>query len=1101
MAYDRLNLKAFEDTWKAEHVEHIEDYLEKTLVPENESVLEEEVDILIDSEQYWNLGLIRTPKLNPDREGQLSAALGTVSSHTDFISGPIVELDFSKNYRIELNKSTIRQFYIINSKGESLFDVGVKSISYSDGSYVLEGGLSETDLNKFINHNEIINSCPHIISNWKSKDKILINESIIKELNSLWLSKKSDGAQYIPGESVYLYFTIRCTSDRPSDENLLNTWFFDQIATTKLYEITSTNIYELSSLAILNQNVNKHYKSKLLSNILSEISDFETKLGLTNESIKTHKTSTVYSEEMTEGFYPEAYHGYWISTNFAITSFDPLTYKSIVGSSGYKITKPLPVNMDVEGIAHTITGTCRHFAFLDENGAQLYRGESKSNFTLSESYFESIGVDPLKVKWFCVSLPEKRQAEFKYTVSITKKIHFFEMPGLTLTSEQGGGSGGNNTGASNLITLSNVDRIVAIGDSYTESSYTIKDKAWLSKVSQLSEYNYDNFALSGDTYRGQLNKIRTGKYSYAKESKMTWEQLHPTHAIMISKTNDTKYMNTQQFVHDMVATIETTKGLGAIPIICTEYHVTNHDHIQTAFDYYAKKYGGYYCDLTKYSYNLRGSDYDPFWGGSHPGTRSNHLFADPIGNYINKYLPRPYSSIKIFRARDTSKISDLDNYLFNTIEERAEKFKEISICHSALNDPSLYDNCTDQEYSKIESEYFKIMRNLPVTFNKVCLIDAILPTTVHDISEVQLITNDLEGVNCYVKDVLAEPYPSPAFCRRFDIEGVLTDSQVAIGNTYRSNKSTDGNYKVIEIIYDQVESASGFVDGTILICSGNKSTASYNNSVLTLTSGTGNSTLNCTYEAVGLSSDYPEGKQDVGHFVMLEEYGVVSNSILKRAMDYDKIQFLLVSDSEFDLKDVQIKFKGNITKTRTIPSPTNAETLYWDQYESLNAHPKFDDADIEYWLNSSLTPCSLTPFVPTDNCLPKGISKSIVLTPEYGKLLQSFGTINNTTTRDINRKVRVWARYFPDIFDSTTMTYPDQSQITNDSFDYAKLNVHLYDTSSNIGKDYSVGMQKLVGLHWTELELDLVIPPTNKTWYIGLEAVDKPIQLAYCDVI
>jgi hypothetical protein len=63
------------------------------------------------------------------------------------------------------------------------------------------------------------------------------------------------------------------------------------------------------------------------------------------------------------------------------------------------------------------------------------------------------------------------------------------------------------------------------------------------------------------------------------------------------------------------------------------------------------------------------------------------------------------------------------------------------------------------------------------------------------------------------------------------------------------------------------------------------------------------------------------------------------------------------------------------------------------------------------------------------------------------------------------------------------------------------LGVHLYDTTSNIKNNVSVEMQKLIGLHWTEVDVDLTLPPVNKTWYIGLEALDKPIQLAYCDVI
>lgn len=566
----------------------------------------------------------------------------------------------------------------------------------------------------------------------------------------------------------------------------------------------------------------------------------------------------------------------------------------------------------------------------------------------------------------------------------------------------------------------------------------------MSKVSLLSDYNYDNFAISGDTYRGQLNKIRTGTYAYNSTSGVTWEQLHPTHALLISKTNDTKYMDCQQFIYDMIATLETTKGLGAIPIIATEYHVSSQNYTQTAFDYYAKKYGGYYVDLTEKVYTLRGADYADFWGGSHPGTRPNHIFSDIITDYINKNLPRPYSAIKIFRARDTSLISNLDNYLFGTVEERAEKFKEISICHSALREPKYYDKCTEKPNSKIESEYCKLIANLPVSFNKICLIDVILPTTVHDISEIQLITNELDGVNCYVKDVLAEPYPSPAFCRRFDIPQELTEEQVKVGNKYTSNKSLYSGdpvtYTVVEILRNQqVESTSGFVNGTILICSGNRTTSAYTDSVLTLTSGTGDATLNCSYEAVGLSSDYPAGKQDIGHYVLLDNFGFVDRQTLKRAMDYDKITFLLVSDEEFNLTNVQVEFKGNITKTRSTPTYNNTlSTNYSSDQISLIAHKKFDDTDISYWKKATNVnqACGVTPTTPADSCLPAGTTKMITLTQDIGTIVQPLTNyIAARPTQNAVHKVRVWARYFPDIFNPETMQYPEEASITEDSFD------------------------------------------------------------------
>ena len=401
------------------------------------------------------------------------------------------------------------------------------------------------------------------------------------------------------------------------------------------------------------------------------------------------------------------------------------------------------------------------------------------------------------------------------------------------------------------------------------------------------------------------------------------------------------------------------------------------------------------------------------------------------------------------------------------------------------------------------------MSNLSVTFDKICLIDAILPATVHDISEIQLITNELEGVQCYVKDVLAEPYPEPLMCRRFDIPQELTEDQVKIGNKYTSNKSLNGTdlvtYTVIEILRNQqVESTTGFVNGTILICSGNKTTGAYNDSVLTLVSGTGDATLNCSYQAVGLSSDYPTGKPDIGHYIQLDNYGFVDGEILKRAMDCDKITFLLISDSTFDLKNVEIKFKGDITKTRNAPKYSNTLPIsYFNEQTNLLTYATFDSTNISHWLKNNLSACGLIPHKPVDNILPNGISEIITLNSTDGSIIQGFTPIISTTeAHNSNYKVKVWARYFPDIFDETTQEYPKDASITENSFDWAKLNIQLYDTQKSVQNNATVKMTKLVGLHWTEIEVDIVIPPVaGKTWYLGLSVEDKPIQLAKCMIV
>jgi hypothetical protein len=1113
MAYERLNLKTGDELNEAVF-KKIDDNFEKSVIQENNRNLTTSTDLLKDSFDYWTSYWSNTLYGNKqnfliDKDSVLLNVVHRNESNSGaYIGSPMIKIDTSLDNVLSFSKSSfyMRHLFIYNMNGDVLFHVGGQITS---GTNYFKSGLSKDYISNFIAEEENTSAYP-LLCQSLTQSELLLNSDIMKELNVLFLSGELGTVinghtmgTYIENEPVWIYFNLSVTT-RPDLEDDYDNWIKNSIAHVKCIETTTDEIFDISKLAISSRVANKYYESPRLNDVMSEIGEFKTALAIENAVLNTAKKKVIYSDSTIADFFPSAYYNCYLDKNTKITDFETPIYTGVKSYENYKITRPIPLTV-TEDSMYEVSGYLRHFKFFDENGASLLIKEKVTDLVITVDYLQQLGLDPEHVKWLVVSNEnDKFNASWKVTNIITSTSYTFEMPSLVLTENQLGGVDLSGIGDGyKTVDLTNIDRIVAIGDSYSESHYTIKDKSWLSKLSLLTDYNYDNFAISGDTYRGQLNKIRTGKYAYATKSGMTWEKLHPTHAILISKTNDTKYMSCQQFIYDMTATIETIKGLGAVPIVASEYHVSNHDFIQSAFDYYAKKYGGYYVDLAEKTYTLRGNDYAPFWGGSHPATRTNHLLCDVFIDYVNKNLPRPYSAIKIFRPRDNSLTHDLDNYIFGNIEERAEKFKEISICHSALDNSSLYDNCTGKAQSKIESEYFKIMSGLSVPFDKICLIDVILPTTVHDISQVKLITNNMNGVDCYVKDVLAEPYPSPAFCRRFDIATVLDEAQVAVGNKYTSNKSTGTTYTVKEILYDQVESTNGFVDGTILICSGNKSVNAYDNSTLTLTSGTGDATLSCTYEAVGLSSDYPEGKQDIGHYVLLDEYGVVEGDTLRRAVDCDKITFLLVSDSTFNLNNVEIKFKGDITKTRNTPSYNNtlAPNCYNEQ-ESLIAHKTFDSENISYWLKNNLTDaCGLISEVPADNVLPKNISQIVTLTKDDGIIVQSFNKTAAGATHNMNHKVKVWARYFPDIFDSTTMTYPDDSTITDDSFDWAKLNIQLYPAQKYVKNNDSVKMTKLVGLHWTEVEIDITMPSIAATWYLGLSVEDKPIQLAYCDVI
>ena len=136
----------------------------------------------------------------------------------------------------------------------------------------------------------------------------------------------------------------------------------------------------------------------------------------------------------------------------------------------------MPLDFSKLNVSYKCTGFLRHFALISEYGSQLYWGQNVRNLEITPEYLKSIGVDPLEVRYLCVSNHGDNLAAFKFTATTTHRVVTYELPNLRLTADQSSGSG-SGTGASNVINLSNVDRIVAIGDSYTESHYTIKDKA------------------------------------------------------------------------------------------------------------------------------------------------------------------------------------------------------------------------------------------------------------------------------------------------------------------------------------------------------------------------------------------------------------------------------------------------------------------------------------------------------------------------------------------------------------------------------------------------------------------------------------------------
>ena len=612
-----------------------------------------------------------------------------------------------------------------------------------------------------------------------------------------------------------------------------------------------------------------------------------------------------------------------------------------------------------------------------------------------------------------------------------------------------------------VLNVGNADKIGFIGDSYTESHFSVEGKAYICKLSLFSDYNYENFAKSGDTYRGNLDRMRKNMPIY--HDQLSWRDIKPKYGFFVSYTNDLKYMDEEQYLNDLRATIETVKGLGAIPIIATEYHTNFGPGLQIGLKQIAQEYGCEFIDIIDQVRETRGTDYVPFWSGTHPGTRSNHLLSDNFEVYLNQ-LPRPRQSLKLFRLRE--EFTNVEALIFNTNEERAKLFKEINVGHSCLVDEKRVDDVTAAEHDPVISEYLKLQNGEAVNFKDVALISAILPSTSLGLEYVAL---DLGEVNAdvYVKDIMKAPYPTPTFYQRFDIESRYG---VEVGDTYISD-----NPHFKDVIFTVKE-----VTDEAILALPYPRIATNIPGKLTKINGKGADTIPYPYTAIGFSNDYPKGKAQVGHYVKLERKDgkyILPKTLISQAMDYDKVHFLVVKEGEFSLNEVNIEWDGVENKVYTSKG-LNRRKARGNELMPYNLVGT--EEELKGWHIEE----GIAPYVPADQCLPQGCSGCIDVMEDQ-KLSQIVNYSMSQETREV--EIEVIARYFPEIFN------PEEDyskcKITKDSYDYAEL---CLDMVYN-GRTYT--QRRRVGLHWKKVTFEAILPALTDQVEVKVYSKDYPVQV------
>jgi hypothetical protein len=312
------------------------------------------------------------------------------------------------------------------------------------------------------------------------------------------------------------------------------------------------------------------------------------------------------------------------------------------------------------------------------------------------------------------------------------------------------------------INVINCDKIILFGDSYSSSHYTVRDKAYISLLSTLSDWNWDNYSYPGHDYTDLIGDIRLdGDYHLYRPN---IQDYNATYGVLISFTNETMAPGLEAYIDRKKALAKTIESMGMKPIVSSEYHKdASYSYlINSTMLEYARQNDYMYMDVVTKSLVMKGSSYAPFWMSSHPATRTNTLMWSPMLPYINS-LPRPRTGLKIFRYRSTFDYSaDIDGLLYDTIPQRAERWREISVGHESLiaAQEKYFDSLNSISPSSYDSynEYIDLAQGNAVSFDSLALVQAILPATARTLDFIKLSVSTSDTLTVYVRNYLDTPY-------------------------------------------------------------------------------------------------------------------------------------------------------------------------------------------------------------------------------------------------------------------------------------------------------------------------------------------------------
>lgn len=605
------------------------------------------------------------------------------------------------------------------------------------------------------------------------------------------------------------------------------------------------------------------------------------------------------------------------------------------------------------------------------------------------------------------------------------------------------------------ITIANSDKIGFFSDSFL-NGYCMLGKHAINNLSMFSDYIMYNFGHSGDDILELLARIHKNEKWLGDVPVQDWGITYGVIAMqdndgaLFAASSDTYYENAKKMS-------ESIKAMGGIPILSTEHDWNKYYY---NFQRLSNEEGYIFMNWGALANRLYVGVFKPFWQNSHPATRTAWMWTYGMKPFFDS-LPRPSKCIKIFRKRNFVDSSDLNSLMYNTIEERAERFIELTCGVFGLTEETekYFDRLDNglAEYQTYKDEYQMIQaKTQSVNLGNFSLLEIITPYTNKGLTYVVLKINAENVSKAYVRKIN-------------NISNMFSEKRfVAFGVESGEDKLSKGTeFNITGGVFNENLIGSYTVEGVV------------NGIVVTTTSSQGKTTSGtdnpeCSIDGVILkgSYDYPSAdymnryKKPLGEWV---EVNVVDGAIdlLQYSidcMDYDKFSILLEGNNIL-LNDISCDVAGNVLKQRDI----NNNICTIKNGESIIAKSTFNDEDTEWDGIAALS--KYTPIKSStggaDEYFPSGISTIRIM--NNGDIVKQdfIGDLPDRVSEYPDNMpiiIKVTARYFPQYIDSDEKFIV--SEIKRESYDCGKLLIQIGESKED---ENPVTVAKInVGAWWNE---------------------------------